>query len=451
MNVVQENVNALNAKVTITLQPEDYQENFEKSLKNYRKQVALPGFRPGNVPMGLLKKKYGPSILAEEVNKILSDKIQAHIEENKLNILGHPLPMADDSQNIDWENPGELKFSYEMGLAPEFEVKLSKKDVFTYNKVKVDKELIDKQANDYARRFGKLISVEESQEDDMMLGQFTELNEDGTAKEGGVKHSSTISIQFVEDEESKKKLTGLKPGDVVTIDPKKVSKGETDMGAMLGITKEEAKFFNALTEFKVTDVKRIELHPFDQELYDKVYGEGNVTNEEEFRNKIKEEIERIFAKDIDAVFRREVIKTLVDKVKFELPDEFLKRWIQTSNEKPVTLEQIEAEYSQYQHGLKWQLIENKIIGDNNITVAPEEAIELTKGLMAQQYAQYGMPTPEDEELDNVAKRVLSNREEAQRIYQMIYDQKVIDFVKENSKVEEKELSYEDFLKIAYQA
>ena len=450
MNITQENIGALNAKVTITLQPEDYSGNFEKSLKNYRKQVALPGFRPGNAPMGLLKKKYGPAILIEEVNKILSDKIQAHIQENKLNILGSPLPVTDDSQHIDWENPGEMKFSYEVGLAPEFEVKLSGKDVFTYHKVKADKTIVDKQVNDYARRYGKLVSVEQSQEDDMLLGQFTELNEDGSAKDGGIKHSSTISIQFVEDPDTKKLLVGLKPGDTVTLDPKKVSKGDADMVAMLGISKEEAQFFKSLTEFSITDVKRIELHPLNQELFDKVYGEGEITSENSFRERIANEIEQAFGKDADNVFRREVVKKMVAKAKFELPDEFLKRWIQSSSEKPVSLEQIESEYQQYSEVLKWQLIENKIIGDNKIEVTPEDTIEFTKTLMAQQYAQYGMPRPEDEELTNVAKKVLANREEAKRIYEMLYDQKVIDFIKTTSKIEEKELVYEEFLKLAYQ-
>lgn len=448
MDIKQEKIDDLNALLRVKVSPEDYSEKVDETLKNYRKQANIPGFRPGKVPMGLIKKKFGPSVVAEEVNKVINNALYEHITENKVDILGNPMPKNDEDNSIDWTNPSEMEFTYEIGLAPSFDVKLSKKDKVTYHKVKVDDEVIDKQINDFARRYGKLVPVDQSEETDMLLGSFKELDGNGNEKEGGILHTSTISIEFMENEDVKKKLTALKVGDSLVLDPEEVSKGPADKAAMLGITQDELDGVSNEFEYTVTEIKRMQPAAVNTQLFDKIYGEGNVTSEEEFRNRIKEEMESMFNNDSDRVFKRDLSNKLIDKLKLDLPDDFLKRWIQATNEKEVTLEQIEEEYDQYSKSLKWQLIENKIISEYDLQVEQEEVIDYTKGLLVSQYAQYGIPAPEDEELAESAKKVLQNQDEAKRVYEAIYERKIVAFAKENVKIEEKELSYEDFVKVA---
>jgi trigger factor len=444
MNVKQQNIDALNAVLTITLAPEDYNEKVDSQLKKYGKQVSLPGFRPGKVPASLVKKKFGKSVLAEEVNKLISDALYGHISDNKLDVLGNPLPKEDAQKEIDWDNPSQLEFVYEIGLAPQFELKLSNKDKFTIHKIKVDEEIINKQVEDFARRFGKLVSVDKSNEKDMLLGKFEQLNEAGELVEGGISHTSTVAIDFIEDKETKKQLTGLSVSNTIVVDPKKVSRGEADMAAMLGITKDQAANIGTNFRFTVTEVKRMEMAELNEELFKKVYGEeAAVATEQEFRTRIKTDLESMFEKDTDRLFRKNMIKQLVDSTKLSLPDEFLKRWILSTNEK-ATSEEIEKDYPSYSEQLRWQLIENKLIKDNDIKVENEEVISYTKQLLINNYAQYGIPAPADEQLTAGAMQVLKNQDETRRIYEMIYQDKVTEIVKNTVKLDEKSVSYDEF-------
>jgi len=448
MDIKQEKIDDLNALLRVKIGPEDYSEKVDETLKNYRKQANIPGFRTGKVPMGLIKKKYGPSVVAEEVNKAINNALYEHITDKKIDILGNPMPKDDPENQVDWENPADMEFTYEIGLAPSFDVKLTKKDKVTYHKVIVDETVVDQQVEDFAKRYGKLVPADLSEDKDMLLGSFKELDGKGTEKEGGILHTSTISVEMLEDKKMQKKLTGMKVGDSLVLDPNDVSKGEADMAAMLGVTKEDLEGVSNEFEYTVTEIKRMQPAAVNVQLFDKIYGEGNVTTEEDFRNKIKEEMASMFNKDSDRVFKRDLSDSLIKKLKLSLPDDFLKRWIQASNENEVTAEQIEAEYDQYSKQLKWQLIENKIIADNDLKVEQEEVVEYTKGLLAQQYAQYGMPAPEEEMLAESAVKVLQNQDEAKKVYEAIYERKIVDFAKENIKIDEKELSYEDFVKVA---
>ena len=448
MDIKQEKIDELNALLRVKVSPEDYNEKVDETLKNYRKQANVPGFRAGKVPMGIIKKKYGPSVVAEEVNKVINNALYEHITNEKIDILGNPMPKEDLDNNIDWANPAEMEFTYEIGLAPAFDVKLSKKDKVTYHKVIVDEKVIDMQIEDFAKRYGKLVPADKSEEKDMLLGSFKELDGSGNPKEGGILHTSTISIEMLEDEKMKKKLSGLKVGDAIVLDPNSVSKGDADKAAMLGITKEDLDGISNEFEYTVTEIKRMQVAAVNSQLFDKIYGEGNVETEEEFRNKIKDEMSSMFNKDSDRVFKKDLSESLIKKLKLSLPDEFLKRWIQATNEKEITIEQIDEEYEQYSKSLKWQLIENKIISDNELKVEQEEVVEYTKGLLTQQYAQYGMPAPEDEVLSQTAVKVLENQDEAKKVYEAIYERKIVDFAKETIKIDEKEMSYEDFVKVA---
>lgn len=448
MNVIREDVDALNAILKVVVSPADYEGKVKETLNKYRKTAKIPGFRPGHVPMGLIEKQYGKTVLSEELNKSVNASLQGYISENKIEILGNPIPVEEDGFKGDFDKPAEFEFKYEIGLAPTFEVPLSGKNKFDYNKVKVDKKLIDQQINDLRRRYGKLVSAEEVGESDMILAQFVELNDDKSIKEGGILHSSTISMEFVEDKKTKKELTGKKVGDKVVVDPAKVSRGSKDTAAMLGVSEEELANVSNQFEMTITEIKGMELAELNTELFDKLFGEGVVKDEKELEERVKSDLSGMFANDSDRILTRDVYETLIEKTKIELPDGFLKRWIKMSNEKEITDEQIEAEYDGYAKGLKWQLIQGNIFKTNNIKLDNQEVIDFTKGLLVSNYAQYGMPAPEDKELTASAMQVLQNQEEANRVYDMLAEQKLMTYFKETVKLNEKEISYDDFVKLA---
>lgn len=448
MEVTRQDVDSLNALLTVKVKAEDYQEKVNSTLEGYRKQANIPGFRKGKVPMGIIKKQYGRAVLAEELNKLVSENLHQYIQEQNLDILGNPLPKTDDDVKGDFDKPSDFEFTYEIGLSPEIDIKLSGRNKFEYTKVKIDGELIEKQMNDLRRRYGKLASVDTVGEKDMVLGQFVELDESGDIKEGGILHSSTISMEFIEDKKAIKGLLKKKVGDKVVLDPYKVSKGGSDTASMLGIKEDELENISNSFEFTINDVKQMELAELNQELFDKLFGEGTVSSEEEMKAKIVEDLEKMFSADSDKILARRVTNDLIKKTEIELPNEFLKRWIQASQKEPISLEDIEKDYENYAKGIRWQLIQNEIFKKNDIKVTQQETIDYTKGLLVNQYAQYGIPAPEDKELSASAMQVLSNREEAQRISDMLAEEKLLDYYKNTVKLAEKEVSYDDFMKIA---
>ena len=445
MEVSIKNIDALNAVLTVKISNDDYKSSYDSSLKNYRKQMQLPGFRKGHVPTSIIKKKYGPSILAEEIDKILNKSIYDHITENKLNILGNPLPIEEEKTQVDWNNPSDFEFKYELGIAPEFTLDLPGRYKFTRYQPKVDESLINKQSDDYGRRYGKLINVEKAGDRDMILGNFKELDESGNVVEEGFNHSSTISLEFINDKKSKKKLLGCKAKDTFIVDPTKISRGEADMAAMLGIDKERASVYKREVLLTVNEVKTLEPANLDVALFDKIYGPGEVKSIEEFKNKVKEDLNKIFTPDIDRLLKNEISKTLIKKLRLKLPDQFLKKWILSSNKK-AKQEDIDKEYDSYSDGLKWQLIENFIIKDQNIKVTSDELLKFTMELMGNQYAQYGMMIPEEEELKKTAEKVLANKDEGRKINDMIYDTKVMRYLKNILKINDKFINHEDFTK-----
>ncbi|MCH2233498.1 MAG: trigger factor [Crocinitomicaceae bacterium] len=448
MEVVEEKIDSLNAVLRVKVTADDYAETVDKQLNDYRKQANIPGFRPGKTPIGLIKKKYGKAVLAEELNKVVSKSLYDFIEENKLNILGNPLPKENEEVKGDFDNPADFEFVYEIGISPEFKVDLSK-GKFDYLKIKIDGEMLDKEVDQMARRYGSLVSAEKASEKDMIMGEFTEMEGDNP-KEGGVSHTATISLEFLEDKKAVKKLVGAKVGDEFRVDPVDYSKGEADLAAMLGVTKEDLPNISNDFNLKVTEIKEMKPAAIDQALFDKVFGEGKVSSEEEMRSTIEGDLVKMFANDSDRVFNDKVVEELLEKTKIDLPEEFLKRWILASSDKEdLTAEKIEEDFENYRKGLKWQLIQNNIIKDNDIKVEPAEAVDYVKNLLVNQYAQYGMPAPEDNVLEDQAKNVLGNRDEANKIYDSLYASKILQYFKETVKIKEKEVSYEDFVKEAY--
>tara|TARA_B110000285_G_scaffold222652_1_gene277113 strand:+ start:1788 stop:3143 length:1356 start_codon:yes stop_codon:yes gene_type:complete len=448
MNVIREDIDALNAILKVKLTPEDYASEVKKTLEKYRKTAKTPGFRPGHVPMSLIQKQYGKGVLSDELNKVVNKSLQNYIAENKIEILGNPIPQGDGGFEGDFNNPEDFQFTYEIGLAPEVKVGLNAKSKFDYIKVKVDKKLIDKQIEDLQRRYGKLVSGDAVGERDMILAQFVELNDDASIKEGGVLHTSTISMEFVSDKKVKKELTGKKVGDKVMVSPASVSKGGADTAAMLGVTELDLPNLSEKFQLTVNEIKVMELAELGTELYDKLFGPGTIKDEKELRERVKSDLDGMFVNDSDRMLTRAVYDSLLEKTELTLPDAFLKRWIKMSNEKEISDEQIATEYAGYAKGLKWQLIQSEIFKTNEIKLENQEVINFTKGLLVSNYAQYGMPAPEDAELTKSAMEVLQNQEEANRVYDMLAEQKLTKYFKETVKLNEKEVNYDEFAELA---
>jgi trigger factor len=449
MNVTRENIDELNALLKVTVEAADYAQRVENTLTDYRKKAAIPGFRQGKVPMSFVKKQYGKAILAEELNKLVSDALFKYINDEKLDILGNPLPKDDSEVVGDFDNPGSFEFTYEIGLSPKLDISVSAKSKFEFTKVKIDDKLIDKQVNDFRRRYGKLVSGETVGETDLVLGQFVELDDKGEIKEGGILHSSTISMEFIEDKKTKKDLLGKKAGDKLVISAEKVSKGEADKAAMLGVKADQLATINDNFQFTINEIKVMELAELNQELFDKLFGPGSVSSEDEMRSRIAEDLKKMFEEDADKILARRITNDLMKNTSVNLPDDFLKRWILMSQkDDTITMDDVERDYKNYVKGLKWQLIQKEIFSANNLRLENEEVVEYTKGLLANQYAQYGIPTPEDTELTQSARGILSKREEAEKIYDMLAEVKLINFFKSTVKLTEKELAYDDYMKMA---
>jgi trigger factor len=447
MNITRQEVDAQNAVLKVNIAPADYQGKVKASLEKYRKTAKIPGFRPGNIPMALIQKQVGRSVLAEELNKLTNDALYRYILDEKLEILGNPIPKADEGMTGSFEQPENFEFSFEIGYSPSFELPINPKSKFDYTTVKIDKDLINKQVEDLRRRYGKLVSSDSVGDKDMVMGKFEERNADGSVKADGISHSSTISMEFLENKAGIKALKGKKVNEVVELDPKNVSKDDKDCASLLGITEEQVASLTSNFQFTIADVKRMEMADLNEELYTKLFAE-EVKSEEELHARISTDLTRMFAEDADRVFTRNVYNHLVNETKMTFPESFLKRWIQVSSEKPVTEDEIEAEFDAYLKSLKWQLIQTRIFKDNNIQLTNQEVMDYTKGLLVSNYAQYGLPAPDDQELTETAARVLQDKDQVNGIYDRLAEQKLTEFFKTAVNLVKKEVKYDDFVKLA---
>lgn len=443
MNITKKEIDNLNAEIIISVGPADYEPKLKEGLKKAQKQVSMPGFRQGKVPEGLIKKQYGTQILVDEINKLLNDSIYKYIEENKLDILGNPMPKQDTP--VDFENQKDFEFTYQIGLAPQFDIKLGNDIKLEYKTVKIDDELVNKYIKDVRRNYGKPVNPETASEKDVLFVDINELDETGAIKAGGVYKSTSVGLDRLKNEATKAKLIGIKKEEKIVINVNDLYETALDKSVSLGIDKEQAENFNSNLQLTIKNIARLEDADLDQDLFDKIYGPGVVTTEEEFKEKIKSELGLMFMADADRFLQQEIEKTLVDKLKLSLPDSFLKRWLMAMNEKPITEEQLEKEYPMYAKSMQWKLIENKIIKINNIVVNAEEAAEEAKAYIRSEYAKYGQQ-PTDEEVNQITANLLSKEKEAQKIYENMYTRKVLDLVKTTCSLNTKEVSYDDFFK-----
>ena len=448
MKITQSKTKDLMAILTVEVVEKDYRENVDKILKDYRKTAEMPGFRKGKTPMSIINKKYKTSVTVEEVNKILQDEMYKHITDNKVKVLGSPMPKKSE-KTIDWEKQNDFSFEFEIGLAPDFDVKISKKDKLIYYNIKADEKLLDKYCNDIAKRYGTMGNMEISEEGDLVLCNIEQVDVSGNVMENGIKNEATVSMDFVADKKIKKQFIGVKSGDAFKINVMKAFTNHSDLGAMLNVSHEAIHNLSSEDfQFTVKNINRLTPAKLDKELFDKVYGEGNVQTKKAFRTKIKEEAEMSFVAESDRMLKNDVVTYLLKKNKFDIPDDFLKRWLVQTSEKPVTLQQIESEYDMYSKSLKWQLIENKVNKNFEIKIEQEEIVAHAKTLISKQMMQYSQPVLDDEKLAEIADSILKKEEERKKIIDQIYDQKSLVVYKANFKLTDKDISYDDFVKLA---
>jgi len=439
MNITREQVDALNAIVKVAVAKEDYTEKVEKVLADYKKNASIPGFRKGAVPMSLIKKQYEKAVMADEVNKLLQESLNNYLVEEKLDILGNPLPKVTEDFSWDAE---ELTFEFELGLAPDFKVDLSAKNSIIDYKIIADEALLDEQVERIQKQYGKLIPQEVVAEGNEVKGTF--VNE-----EKGINNTTVVTSDIFKDKKAAKALVGKKIGDVVTFKTKGLFDDDHKLIDYLKVNHDDVHGLDVEVQFTIEGIDAIEKAELNQELFDKLFGEGAVTSVEDLKAKIKEDAEAQFAQQADQKFLNDVTDFLIESTKFDLPAEFLKRWIQTVGETPLTPEQAEEEYAKSEKGLRYQLIENKVIADNDLQIQFEELKDFTSGLIKRQMAQFGQLNPSDEEVDGIVARVLSNQDEIKRVSDQVMSQKMLSLFKDKVKAKVKEVNYQDFIKAMY--
>ncbi|MGO4918339.1 trigger factor [Maribacter spongiicola] len=439
MNITKEQIDDLNAVVKVAITKEDYQDKVDTILKDYKKQANIPGFRKGQVPMGLIKKQYGKAVLVDEVNKLLQDNLNKYLTEEKLDVLGNPLPKQQD--NFDWDKE-ELAFEFELGLAPNFEVSLKTKNAITQYKIVADKKMIDEQVERIQKQYGKLVSKDVVSKNDEVSGTFTNEAEE-------IDNKTMLETDKLKSKKAIDALQGKKVGDVVTLKTKGLFNEDYMLSSALGIDKQKAESLDIEVTFTITEINEREAAELNQELFDKLFGPDSVKSEKELKERIKEDSEKQFEQQSDQKLLNDVTEYFIDNTKFELPTGFLTKWIQMTGEEPLSEEQALEEFAKSEKGLRYQLIEGKIIRENELQVQFDELKEFSKGFIRSQMAQFGQLDPKEEELDNIAARVLGNQDEVKRLSEQLMSQKLLNLYKEKANLKTKEVTYENFVKEVY--
>jgi trigger factor len=447
MNITQEKVDNLNSILKINIDPADYTPRVDKAIKDQAKKAKLPGFRPGMVPAAHIKKMYGKSILVDEINNLLSDTLNSYLEEQKIEVLGQPLPKVDDKKEYNWDFADNFEFNYEVGLAPQFEVDFNSKDKLTQYVIKPDAETLAARIKNIRRSYGKMTNPDVSADDDVLYGQLTQLSPDGSVFEGGISETTSVRLDQVKDEAIKASLIGLKKGDEVKLDLQKAYNNDAaKIAGLLKIDEETAADLKSNFSLLVKNVNRLEESDLNQEFFDKLFGEGNVTTEEEFTAKITEEVESMMAQDSERKLQDDIYNYATEKVQFELPDEFLKRWLKATNEK-LSEQELTDGYADFAKNLKWTLISNKVILENSIELKYEEVFELAKQRLDAQFRMYSPQPLTEEQLGQYTVQYLQNKETANKIFEEVKVLKVFDYIKNVITLDKKEITNTEFDKL----
>lgn len=449
MNVSLQNIDKVSALLTVKLEKADYQERVDKALKHLRQKAQMPGFRPGMVPMGLVKKMYGKSVLAEEVNKLLSETVYKYIQDNKVNILGEPLPNEEKQPVIDFDTMEEFEFLFDIALAPEFKVEVSKDDKVDYYDIEVTDEMVNNQVKAYTQRNGKYEQVETYAENDLLKGLLAELDEEGNTKEGGIQVEGAVMMPaYMKNDEQKAIFANAKVNDVLVFNPHTAWDGNpAELASLLKIDKEAAAEMKSNFSYQVEEITRFVEGELNQDIFDQVFGEGNVKTEEEFRAKVKEVIANQFVADSDYKFLIDLRKVLTDKIgKLEFPDALLKRIMRLNN--PDKDEKfVEDNYDKSIEELTWHLIKEQLVKANDIKVEQKDITDMAKEATRAQFAQYGMLSVPDEILENYSKEMLKKKESVEGLVNRVVETKLATALKPQVTLENKAISAVDFNKM----
>jgi len=435
MNIEKFSTDEQTAEISIIIAPEDYQNKLTKGLKDYAQKARIPGFRPGKVPVGMVKKMVGKSLLADELNNITSDAIFNYIKENNLDIIGNPLPKESPNTELELDELKSYTFKFEIAYAPTFDLEVSKNKTYDFHRFEPEAKFIDEQVATYQKRVGEVVEYEVSELNDDITGTLTELDENGEAKENGiVAVGAKITFDDIKNENHQKALIGLNMVDTITLNLKEVIENEVVIASLLKIDSSLVEALNPNFSFKIEKIERVKPAEINQEFFDKLFGPGVINSEEELRERIKNDAIAHYEKDAENRFFNEVVEDLVNNTNFTLPEDFLKRWLVSVNRENVSTEDILQNFSKYEKGIRWQLIEAKLVKDNNITVSEDDVVDFFQ----HEYMSYfGMGLDNEEMLGRIrdlAKGMLKNEKEVNRAYDKIYIDRLTQLFKNGFKI-----------------
>lgn len=448
MNITFENPEKVSGLMTITIEEADYQDNVRKALNEYRKKANIPGFRPGQAPISLIKRQVGPQVKVDAINKLVGEKLYDYIKDNKINMLGEPMPhLAQEPVDLDAPAPYTLQF--DIAVAPELDVKLSKDDTVTYYDVKADEKMVDQQVDAFASRTGSYDQVDSYEDKDMLKGDLRELNEDGSTKEGGITVADAVLMPaYIKADDQKAIFEGAKKGDIITFNPKKAYPESTvEISSLLKITKEEAENVTADFSYQITEITRYKKHAVDQELFDQVFGEGEVSDEAAFRAKIAEGLQEQLEANSDFRFLSDVRKYIEEKLgEVKYADDIMKR-IMLANNKDKGEEYVEKNYEASIKELTWHLAKNILLEQTAVKVGDDDVKEAAIDAIRMQFAQYGMTNVPDEYIENYAEEMLKKPEQVEQFVNQAADRKLMVALKDVVTLDKKEITFEEFTKL----
>ncbi|MGQ9620031.1 MAG: trigger factor [Bacteroidales bacterium] len=443
MNITRENIDNLNALLKVEVKKSDYEEKVEKALREYRKNANLKGFRPGMVPLGLIRKMYGTTVKLEEINKLVSESIGIYLVKENINILGNPIPSDNNDISSNFEMQEDFQFTFELGLVPEFEIKLSRKNKVPYYEIIIDEKLRNDYVSSYTRKYGRFINTEISGESDLLKGSLAPAD-DNTPESGNFRtDDTTLTTSIIKDEEIKREFSGKKAGDSIVFDIKKAFPNVNEIAGLLKIRKEQAAKVEGNYRFIISEISRFEPAEIGKELFDQIYGDNAITTKEEFYTKIDEEISANLANESNYKLALDLKELASEKTKFELPEKFLKKWLLREN-KEATEEQIEKEFNSFIKDLKWQLILKKIAKDNDIKITDEEVLREAEKLTRYQFLQYGLFYATDEQITSYAREMVERENDARRIADRLLEKKVIEQLKGIVTLETQKVTIDEF-------
>jgi len=446
MKISEEKKDDLYGTLKVHIKVSEYEAQVGDAIKGYRKKINMPGFRSGHVPISLIKKKYGLSIKVEEINKIISKEITEYLQKNKLPIFGYPIPKES---SVDWSKDEDYIFEYDLGYKPNFKIAFPKSKDVKYYKIKVDKKQLDDNVNDLRIRFGNNVFPDKVKyEEDILYVKLDELKEENKdEKKNLISHNSSLLVSKIEDKIFKKKVLNSKKGDILNFDPKKAFTNEVDLVSFLGIKKEGLDQINTSFSCKIDSIKRIEPCEINEDFFKKAFPDKKIKSEKEMRKELSGNFENMYQSHSDNRFFKDSIDFIIDKSKIELPDNFLKKWLNTNMDKKMEKAELDEQYESYKKSFYWELVKEKIMDEEKIEITEQLIVEESKSMLELQFRQYGMMKNNDE-LDQFANNLLQNKEEKQRIIDQIINKKVIDYLKKKIKIEKKQISLDDFTKLA---